>query len=203
MNPNALAHGHSLLAALAVIAAAVLGSTMGSNAVGQTPEQTKMWEAQHAQASADDKAKSALLAQQRQARKRDPMAWVRTLDPMSAGGWTFRSVAADGSWASFSTDHQMKRSRHEITVWLRQEYPEAQKNPGGDIYWSNVEKTQYDCAKERARELLVIYYSENNLAGAQQSEEADPKTAAWEPIVPGTQSEYIFQWACAAGNTPR
>jgi hypothetical protein len=171
-----------------------------SPVMGQTPEEQKSWEAQRAQMHADEKAKADLLAKQREARRSDPMAWVRTLDPMAQGGWTFRAVGADGSWATFSTEHQMKRSGHQVTVWLRQEYPEQQRNADGDIYASDVEKIQYDCAKARAQVLLAIYYTQNNLAGNQQSEEADPKQAAWDAIVPGTQSEIIFRWACGTGS---
>jgi len=128
------------------------------------------------------------------------MAWVRTLNPMTAGGWQFRAVGPDGSWASFSTEHQMKRSGHLITVWIRQEYPEPQRNNAGDIYFSHVEKIQFDCANQQARALLIIYYSENNISGSQTSEATDVKQAAWVPIVPGTQSESVYQWACEAAN---
>ena len=162
----------------------------------QTPEQTKMWEAQRAQTQADEKAKVERLAAQRAARKADPMAWVRTLNPMTDGGWQFRAVAPDGSWASFSTEHQMKRSGRLITVWLREEYPEPQRGSGGDIYFSYVEKIQYDCANERARALLIIYYTENNIGGSETSEATDVKQAVWVPIVPGTHSESVYQWAC-------
>jgi hypothetical protein len=186
------------LAAAVLVAASVMHV---STVVGQTPEQEKMWEAQRAQTQADEKAKAERLARQREARRADPMAWVRTLDPMSPGGWEFRSVGADGSWATFSTEHQLKRSGHLVTAWLRQEYPEPQRSAAGDMYLSDVEKVQYDCAKERARVLLAIYYAENNLAGSQQSEEADPKQVQWDPIVPGTQSELISHWACGAGST--
>ncbi len=163
----------------------------------QTPEQEKLWEAQRVQRAADDKAKADLLLKQREARKADPMAWVRTLHPMTEGGWVFRSVAPDGSWAAFSTDHQLKRSGHSVSVWLRQEYPEAQRNDDGDVYFSNVEKIDYDCAKERARVMLVVFYSENNLSGTQKTQENDPKMVPWEAIVPGTQGESIYTWACA------
>jgi hypothetical protein len=163
-----------------------------------------MWEAQRAQAQAEQKTAAELLARQRAARRADPMAWVRTLDPMSPGGWVFRAVGADGSWATFSTDHQLKRSGHVVTAWLRQEFPEPQRSAAGEMYLSDVQKVQYDCGKERARVLLVIYYSDNNLAGTQQSEEADPKQVQWDPIVPGTQSETIFRWLCdgSAGARP-
>jgi len=166
----------------------------------QTPEQQQLWDAQRAQQQADAKIKAERLAAQRAARKADPMAWVRTLNPMTEGGWEFRAVAPDGSFASFSTEHQMKRSGHLVTAWLRQEYPEAQRSDGGTTYLSNVEKVQYDCANERARALLVIYYSENNVAGSEQSEATDIKQAPWVPIVPGTQSESIYHWACTTGN---
>src|SRR5476649_328609 len=123
----------------------------------QTTEQSKLWEAQRAQAQVEEKAKAERLAAQRAARRADPMAWVNALNPLIAGGWQFRGVAPDGSWASFSTTHQLKRSGHLVTVWLREEYPEPQRNSGGDIYFSFVEKIQYDCANERARALLIIY----------------------------------------------
>ncbi len=186
------------LAVAVLVAASVI---QNSTVVGQTPEQEKTWQAQRAQTQADEKAKAERLATQREARRADPMAWVRTLDPMSPGGWVFRTVAADGSWATFSTEHQLKRSGHLVTVWLRQEYPEPQRSAAGDVYLSDVEKVQYDCAKERARVLLAIYYVENNLAGSQKSEEADPKQVDWDPIVPGTPSEFIFHWACGAGSS--
>jgi hypothetical protein len=183
-----------------VLAALAGAGLMQSPAVSaQTPEQQKLWEAQRAQSQAEEKVRAEQLAQQRAARKADPMAWVRTLNPMSAGGWQFRAVAADGSWAAYSTDHQMKRAGRLVTVWLRQEYPEPQRNNGGDIFLSNVEKIQYDCANQRARALLIIYYAENNISGNQQTEATDVKQAPWDPIVPGTQSEYIYQWACQAG----
>jgi hypothetical protein len=186
------------------LAAAVLITAYivcNSSALGQTPEQAKMWEAQRAQAQADEKAAAEGLVKQREARRADPMAWVRTLDPMSAGGWTFRSVASDGSWAAYSTEHQLKRSGRLVTAWLRQEYPEPQRSAAGDAYSSDVEKVQYDCTNERARVLLAIFYTANNLAGSQQNEEPDQKQVAWEAIVPGTQSEMIFHWACGAGST--
>jgi hypothetical protein len=190
---------------LAAVALAVAGAMNHSIAVAQTPEQEKMWEAQRAQAQAEQKTAAELLARQRAARRADPMGWVRTLDPMTSGGWVFRAVAADGSWATFSTDHQLKRSGRIVTAWLRQEYPEPQRSAGGEVYRSEVEKVQYDCGKVLARVLLAIYYSENNLAGSQQSEEADPKQVQWDPVVPGTQSEFVYHWTCggSAGAGPR
>jgi len=198
MNPYELMGADSRWLAAAALSAACL--LHGSTAAAQTPEQTQMWEAQHAQSLADEKIKSERLARQREARRADPMSWVRTLNPLSAGGWQFRAVAADGSWATFTTDHQMKRSGHIVTIWLRQEYPEPQRTDDGDMYLSDVEKLQYDCAKEQTRALLVIYYAENSLAGSQQSEAADVKQAAWDPIVPGTQSESVFQWVCGSAH---
>jgi hypothetical protein len=167
----------------------------------QTPEQQKMWDEQRAQRQLDDKARMEKLAAQRAARKADPMAWVHTLNPLSDGGWQFRSVAPDGSWASFSTEHQLKKSGHLVTAWLREEYPEPQRSDSGNPYMSYVEKIQYDCSNERARALLIIYYSENNIAGSQESDATDIKQAVWVPIVPGTPSENVYQWACAAGKS--
>jgi hypothetical protein len=179
------------------IAIAAAGLLQSSNSPGQTPEQEKVWEAQHAQALVEQKAKAEQLARERQARKNDPMAWVHTLDPMSTGGWQFRTVAGDGSWASFSTDHQLTRKGQLVAVWLRQEYAEPQQGAGGQPYMSTVENVQYDCAKNRVRALVVIYYTENNIRGGEDSEQSDPKEAPWSPIVPGTLAELNFQWACA------
>jgi hypothetical protein len=189
---------HTVLLAMTVAIGASLFVSL--NAAGQTPEQAQVWEAQRAQALADERAKAERLARDREVRKADPMAWVRTLNPMTAGGWEFRAVASDGSWAAYSTNHQMKRGGQLVTVWLRQEYAEAQAGSSGK-YSSVVEKVQYDCAKERARPLVVIYYAENNIQGSEQTEEADTKTATWNAIVPGTRDEFNYLWACMTGKS--
>ncbi len=163
----------------------------------QTPEQQQLWDAQRAQSLIDEKKKAEQLAQDRAQRKADPMAWVRTLNPMTAGGWEFRAVANDGSWAAYTTTHQLKRSGKTVTIWLRHEYAEPQAT-GDHRYLSVVEKAQYDCAKQQERPLLVIYYSANNVQGQEETEQADPKTAEWNAIVPGTRDETNFMWACAA-----
>jgi hypothetical protein len=180
----------------AAAAFATLFLSYSSSSTGQTPEQEKTWEADRARAAAQEKLRAEELARERAARKADPMAWVHTLDPMSAGGWEFRAVANDGSWATFSSTHQMKRSGQVVTVWLRQEYAEPQVNDGA-TYSSVVEKAQYDCKKQQARALLVIYYSANNVQGNERTEEGDPKDTPWSAIVPGTREEMNFQWACA------
>ena len=171
----------------------------GATCAAQTPEQQKMWDAQRAQLQAAEKAKAEKLAADRAARKSDPMSWVHSLNPLTAGGWQFRAVAPDGSWASFTTEHQLKRSGHLVTAWLREEYPEPQRSSSGNIYLSYVEKIQYDCGNERARALLIIYYSENNITGSEESDATDIKQAVWVPIVPGTPGENSYQWACDAG----
>ena len=186
-----------------VLSAAWLGTVgLGAAALAQTPEQQQMWDAQRAEAAAADKLKSERLLRDREARKADPMAWVRTLDPMTAGGWQFRAVAADGAWAAYSTDHQLKRSGKTVTVWLRQEYAEVQVE-SNNRYLSVVQKVQYDCAKHLQRPLVVVYYSNNNVQGTEQTDEADPKTAVWNAIVPGTRNEANFAWACADKTDPK
>jgi Surface-adhesin protein E len=189
---------HTVLLTMTVAIGASL--FVSFNAAGQTPEQAQVWEAQRAQALVDERAKAERLARDREVRKADPMTWVRTLNPMTAGGWEFRAVASDGSWAAYSTNHQMKRGGQLVTVWLRQEYAEPQAGSSGK-YSSVVEKVQYDCAKERARALLVIYYAENNIQGSEQTEEADTKTATWNAIVPGTRDEFNYLWACMTGKS--
>jgi hypothetical protein len=185
-----------LLAMTAVIGTSFFAS---ADSAGQTPAQAEMWEQQRSQALADGQARATQLSREREARRADPMAWVRTLDPMAAGGWEFRAVAADGSWATYSTTHQMKRAGGQVTVWLRQEYAEPQ---AGGKYMSVVEKIQYDCTRDRARPLLIIYYAGNNIQGSEQSEEVDAKTAVWNAIVPGTRDEFNYLWACGAGKSP-
>jgi hypothetical protein len=126
------------------------------------------------------------------------MAWVRTLDPMGSGGWEFRSVATDGSWAIFTSTHQLKRSGQIVTGWIRYEYAEPQTGQGNP-YMSAVEKQEYDCKKQQTRNLLAIYYSANNIQGTEETEEADPKATPWSAIVPGTREETNFTWACDQG----
>ena len=68
-----------------LVAAVAAGAIHHSSAMAQTPEQQQMWDAQRAQAQADERAKAERLAKQRETPRTDPMAWVRTLDPMSLG----------------------------------------------------------------------------------------------------------------------
>ena len=169
-------------------------------ALAQTPEQEKTWAADRERAAAADRLTAEQLARERTARRADPMAWVRTLDPMTAGGWEFRSVAPDGASAIFSSTHQIKRSGQTVMVWMRHEYAEAQTADSGP-YLSAVEKVQYDCKKQQERTWLVIYYAANNVQGGQQTEEADGKNTPWNSIVPGTPEEANFSWACNQGRT--
>jgi hypothetical protein len=166
------------------------------SALAQTPEQQKAWDEERAKAAVVEKARAEELARQRAARKADPMGWVRTLDPMTSGGWEFRSVGTDGSWAVFSTTHQMKREGQVVTVWMRHEYAEPQTGDDG-AYLSAVEKEEYDCKKQQTRTLLIVYYAANNIQGAQQTEESEKKTTPWSSIVPGTREETNFNWACS------
>jgi len=180
----------------AAAGAAALALSYTACVLGQTPEQEKSWAADRERAAALEKAKAEQLARARAARKADPMAWVRTLDPMTSGGWEFRSVATDGSWAIFTSTHQFKRSGQVVTLWMRNEYAEPQLGDAGP-YLSAVEKAQYDCKKQQSRRLLVIYYAVNNIQGSEQTEEADGKNTPWNPIVPGTRDESNFLWACS------
>lgn len=189
-----------ILSKVGAAAGALLQSSVG---LAQTPDQQKTWEAERAQATADAKARLEQIERDRAVRQADPMAWVKTLDPMTSGGWEFRTVASDGSWATYSTTQQLKRSSKGVTVWLRQEFAEPQRDSNDDSYLSLVQKVEYDCTKSRARPLLVIYYAQNNIKGNAQTEEADPKQAPWGPIVPGTLGDSNFQWACTADKAKR
>jgi hypothetical protein len=181
---------------IAVAAGVAAGVLANYPAHGQTPEQQQMWDAQRAQTLVEEKARLERLNREREARRADPMGWVRTLDPLTGGGWEFRSVSEDGSWATFTTNHQLKRSGKTVTIWLRQEYAEPQSGDAGK-YLSVVQKVQYDCGKQQERPLLVVYYASNNIQGNAQTDEGDVKTTPWNAIIPGTRDESNFLWACA------
>jgi hypothetical protein len=184
----------------AITALFAIASLPTTRVFAQTPEQQQLWDAQRAQMLAEEKRKNEQLVKEREQRKADPMAWVRTLNPMTNGGWEFRAVANDGSWAAYTTSHQMQRTGKKVTIWLRHEYAEPQATDDHH-YLSVVEKAQYDCGKQQERPLLVIYYSGNNLLGSEETEQADPKVAEWNPIVPGTRDETNFLWACNLDKT--
>ena len=168
----------------------------GGAARAQTPDQQSAWDAERMHQLAEQRARAERLAQERAARKADVMGWVRTLDPMSSGGWDFRAAAGDGAWAAYTTDHQLQRSGSVVTVWYRQEFAELQSSAQGGNYLSFVQRLEFDCDRNRLRPHQVIYYGDNNLRGATQSFDLDPKTTPWGAIVPGTLDETNFQWAC-------
>jgi len=82
-------------AATAACGAALLAGA--ENAGSQTPEQQKQWAEERERSNQVALARAEQLARERAARKANPMAWVHTLDPMTSGGWEFRSVATEGS----------------------------------------------------------------------------------------------------------
>lgn len=177
----------------AILLAAASAAALPAHA--QTPDQEKAWAEDRARAAAAAKLAAERLEHERAARKADPMAWARSLDPMTGGGWQFLSVAHDGSWAIFGSTHQLKRSGQLVTVWLRREYAEPQTSDGGP-YLSAVDKSQFDCKKQLTRTLVVVYYAANDLQGSQQTEESDLKQTPWNPIIPGTRDEADAAWAC-------
>jgi hypothetical protein len=188
------------VAAAATGLALLLAAGAAQPARAQTPDQQAAWEVERAHQLAEQRARAERLAQERAARQADVMGWVRTLDPMSSGGWDFRAAAGDASWAAFTTDHQLQRSGSVVTLWLRQEFAEPQTDAHGGTYRSFVQRLEFDCDKDRLRPRRLIYYAENNLRGATQSLDMDPKSTPWGSIVPGTLDETNYQWAC---NTKR
>jgi len=186
----------SVAAAAAALAFGAFVALSGGAVRAQTPDQQSAWEAERAHQLAEQRARAERLAQERAARQADVMGWVRTLDPMSSGGWEFRAAAGDASWAAYTTAHQLQRAGSLVTIWLRQEFAEPQTDPHGGAYLSFVQRLEFDCDKDRLRPRLLIYYGENNLRGATQSIDMDPKTTPWGAIVPGTLDETNFQWAC-------
>jgi hypothetical protein len=185
-------------AAAASAAAALLLAALGSGvAHAQTPDQQNAWEVEKQHQLAEQRARAERLAAQRAARQADVMGWVRTLDPMSSGGWDFRAAAGDATWAAWTTEHQLQRSGSVVTIWLRQEFAEPQTDPRGGTYLSFVQRLEFDCDKQKLRPRLLIYYGDNNLRGATQQIDMDAKTTQWGPIVPGTLDETNFQWACS------
>ena len=178
MNQHLRRMGAALTAAAIVLAGA-------SRGIGQTPEQEKAWAEDRARADADAKAAQERLAAERAARKADPMAWVRTLDPMTIGGWEFRSVASDGSWAVFSSTHQLKRSGpdgHGVDA------ARVRRTAAGDggPYLSAVEKTQFDCKKQQTRTLAGRLLRRQQHPGQRTNRRGRRRrTRRGIPIVPG------------------
>src|SRR5208282_1630661 len=124
--------------------AIAIGLFPSFDSFAQTPEQQQLWEAQRAQALAEEKTKAEHLAREREARKADPMAWVRTLSPMTAGGWEFRAVANDGSWAIYRTNQTTKRSLKLVTFCLQHECAESKSGSEGK-FLTVVQKVQEAC----------------------------------------------------------
>jgi hypothetical protein len=134
-----------LFAAAAASAAAFLALQFAASiGVAQTPEQQSAWDAERVRNIAEQKARAERIAAQRAVRRADVMGWVRTLDPMVSGGWEFRAAEGDGSWAAFSTDHQLLRSGSTVTVWAA---PGIRGTPAG----SPRRRLSQRCAEGRVR----------------------------------------------------
>lgn len=128
--------------------------------------------------------------------------WLASLDAMPAGGWQYLFSSTPGAEESvvYVSTHNVTIHGSIVTAWFRWEYMTAlpgQAYTAYQNYRSYVTRTEIACEMDATRDIAVSYYSDNNLQGSLASQVADPKTAQWEPAVPGTLGEAMVGRGCA------
>jgi hypothetical protein len=117
--------------------------------------------------------------------------WIRTLDPLTAGGWELLTWNTGG--AIYVSYRNAQRDGAVATVWIRWEYLSPHQFKGVS-YKSSAERTQFDCVQMTARALTQSFYERNSLAGDSQSFAYDKPM--WAPGVPGTLLEALGATVC-------
>jgi hypothetical protein len=139
-----------------------------------------------AQAPVGDSAQPEIPTAE-QARYESALKWLTTLEFPGPGHWEFLFFSADYRSAHFATRRMSTRKAEIATVWFRLE-----KRDPSEI-GSVASRMEFDCANQTMRTLTDVTYTEGNLGGESKEFDGPPKPS---PILPGTQSETLIEWAC-------
>lgn len=88
-----------------------------------------------------------------------------------------------------------KAGKTGAAMWRLADYKMAEIN-GDFIYLSRVSQEEYDCDEGKMRLLYTALYEEN--MGAGEPLYTHTEAYAWEPVLPGTDSEAVWRIACKA-----
>jgi len=125
-------------------------------------------------------------------------SWKSTLEPLSAGGWTFISDGpAENPSAVYASSHNVQHNGNVVTAWMRWEYSRAQAEVYPLHYQSAVTHEELDCDARAYRRAAVFYYRQNNLQEKELSLTALDDDTNWKPAIPGTEADAMLNWGCA------
>ena len=138
--------------------------------------------------------------------------WMRWLAPASASAeplpgkpeveintklnteWTI--VGMNYDWMVLVAKAHLQIGKYP-EAYMRWEYAKPQKDDNGKLYLSEVQQVELDCAANRWNPLLLTYYAENNLSGAEvYSGHGDPQDPLWDTPEPQSVFEAAVRKAC-------
>lgn len=91
-------------------------------------------------------------------------------------------------------DRDIRRSGDRVKAWELRDYKVAQITNGQS--WSSVKlQTEYDCKKEKMRDVIFIFHSAN-MAGGKIVHSFAP-SSEWQPVPPDTVSQGFWKLGCA------
>lgn len=123
--------------------------------------------------------------------------WLQTLQSLPEGGWRYLTTGVTNSDQTvlYYSTHHIGLNGSVVTAWFRWEY--QHDVPDGLLtIRSLVTRDRIDCSRDAEMPLSQTVYSRQNMQGTASSQEFDPKTALWMPIIPGSLGEAELNWAC-------
>ena len=106
--------------------------------------------------------------------------------------WVLLGTADDGTHFYVDRD-TIRRKGDLVKMWALFDYNAIHTDPGGSFLSVNMQK-QFDCAEERARLLAFTDYSGNMGSGKVVYSDSDERK--WEPIIPRSINQALWQIAC-------
>jgi len=85
-----------------------------------------------------------------------------------------------------------KSGTQAVKMWILFDHKKATKKPP-DPVWSEKSQYMFDCKEEKLKALYGVLYAENMGAGRITGKFEDQ---GWAPIIPGSQGEIMWQYAC-------
>jgi len=103
-------------------------------------------------------------------------------------------VGESNSLIEYAYPDTIRRSDHEVKIWLLLDYKAQQPTVGRKPFLSEKMQDEYDCNEEQSRGLAITVYSGN--MGSGNVIFSDAYLSDWKPVTPDSLDETTLKYAC-------
>ena len=122
------------------------------------------------------------------------MMLLAVVSSSAAAGWVV--VDSYGTHTAYADPASIHRAGNRVKMWALLDFKTTQQdftNPRNG-YLSEIAQFEYNCKEQRTRRLYSSWHSRHMGRGKVVSSDSDP--SRWEPVLPGSRSEILREFAC-------